>query len=223
MYKRQCQGSDGNWGSASPSATVVRSRPWPYGDSNESARWREFLGLSFVPGLHSVSKHCGGWAEAADLSQVFAYEVERLLRIAELWWRSAVPCMLGSPRCPSRTCPKGVCLEHVFRRSLRASDITVALAPNGSGNDACAWAFEAQHCCALAPHGSGTGAHDGAFKAQPYSVHCCLLAAAHSAAAAFAPCGCHGCRCRVHFTEGDAILTNAGLLAGLCDTCVAVV
>jgi hypothetical protein len=66
--------------------------------------------------------------------------------------------------------------------------MTVALAPNGSGNDACAWAFEAQPCSALAPHGSGTGAHDGAFEVQPYGVHCCLLAAAHSAAAAFAPC-----------------------------------
>ena len=109
--------------------------------------------------------------------------------------------MLRSPMCPSRTCPKGVCLEHVFRRSLRESDITVALAPNGSGNgvtvalapngsgnDACTWAFEAQPYSALAPNGSGTGVHEGAFKALAYRVHCCLLAAAHSAAAAFAPC-----------------------------------
>ena len=59
-----------------------------------------------------------------------------------------------------------MCLEHVFRRSLQESDTVVALAPNGSGNDACAWAFEAQPYSALAPHGSGTGAHEEAFKAQ---------------------------------------------------------
>jgi hypothetical protein len=204
------QGSVGDWGTASPSATVVHRRSWPYGDSNESARRREVLGLSFVPGLHSVSKHCGGRAEVEDLSQVCAYEVERLLRIEELRWWSAVPCMLGSPMCPSRTCPKGVCLEHVLGRCLRTSDLVVVLAPNGSDNNECERAFKAQPCGALAPHGSGTGAHDGAFEVQPYGVlapcgsdtvrrscashrnvcvmHCCLLVAAHSAAAAFAPC-----------------------------------
>jgi hypothetical protein len=158
---------------------------------------------------------CGGdgdrkrkkYEDATSREDLLGGDVEknferRVLSTSKGLWRwSDVPCMLRSPMCPSRTCPKGVCLEHVFRRSLRESDttvalapngsgngVTVALAPNGSGNDACAWAFEAQPYSALAPHGSGTGAHDGAFKAQPYSVHCCLLAAAHSAAAAFAPC-----------------------------------
>ena len=103
-----------------------------------------------------------------------------------------------------------MCLEHVLGRCLRTSDNVVVLAPNGSDNDVCVGTFKAQPYGALAPYGSGTGACDGAFEAQPYGVlaphgsdtvrrscashsyvyvmHSCLLVAAHSAAAAFAPC-----------------------------------